>query len=157
MLDDDPPVFENYVHAAYFGPFPHDICDHHLDALSKMWVLADKLIDIKTANLVMDAIHDYYTEMCEFAGSSSFNLVYESTGSGDTVIYSGWAGWFCEDPSEYHFELYRDIAVEYMAIQSKSLELSKTFKDIFGETLVCHMPPSRRYHLRDLERTPSSK
>jgi len=177
-LDEDQEVFENYYDCVYEGdlnPRPwyffdydenYEIDNSHLDALTKMWVLADKLIDTETANLVMDQIHWYCNLMDDFAGPDSFNLVYDSTVSDsplrafmcDLVIYEGGADFFGnEDSSEYHVEFYRDVAVRLIRITNENGKSSKTFKDVFGEGGFphSHMPCSDRYHLRDP--TPSRK
>jgi hypothetical protein len=174
--DDDPEVFENYMRCVYSGdldPHPYDssdgsnsIDDGHLDALSKIWVLADKLIDLQTANMNMDEIYNYCNKMEDFARNSSFNLVYDSTVSDsplrmfmrDTVIYNhhGIVGFFeHEDPSDYHVEFYRDIAVRLMCITNENRKSSRTFKGIFGGGVPSHMPPSNHYHLHGP--APSSK
>jgi hypothetical protein len=123
--DDDPEVFENYMRCVYSGdldPFPyerHGLDDAHVNALIKMWVLADKLLDPKTANLVMDKIVKFCAALIEFRDISCFKLAYSSTAKGSPlrsffcvmVLCQDISGLF-DDPNELPPEFFHDMAVE---------------------------------------------
>ena len=159
--DDDPEVFENYMRCVYFGdldPYPYErlgLDDAHVNALIKMWVLADKLLDPKTANLVMDKIVNFCAALIGFPDISCFNLAYSSTAKGSPLRSFFCAMVLCEDmwgvfddPNELPPDFFLDMAVELIRMKKES-HGNGIINRVVGTTISCL--PLCRWHQHDGE------
>jgi hypothetical protein len=103
-----------------------------LTALIKLFVLADTLIDSKTANLVIDRIFAYGIETKNIPTHEQVNLGYTSTASGnplrallrDFIVYNGREDYIAsaKDSSALHADFCYHIAAEYLKIKHSNLE-----------------------------------
>jgi hypothetical protein len=165
--DDDPEVFENYMRCVYSGdldPFPYErlgLDDAHVNALIKMWVLADKLLDPKTANLVMDKIVNFCAALIEFPDISCFKLAYSSTAKGSPLRSFFCAMVLCEDmwgvfddPNELPPDFFLDMAVELIRMKKES-HGNGIINRVVGTTISCL--PLCRWHQHDGEKCKPSR
>jgi hypothetical protein len=131
LEDDDPEVFANYVRGIYLNlidVLPQDRENSDLGSLIRLYVLADKLCDLKSANMVVDRLVCYSDETKSIPGAEEIELAYNSTASGsplkavfcDYFIHESGSGFFNDqDVSKIPREFYHDIAVRYLNIKSK--------------------------------------
>lgn len=133
--DDDPEVFENYMRCVYSGdldPFPyerHGFEDAHAKALIKVWVLADKLVDSETTNLVMDKLVEFCTGMYEFPDVSCFNLAYGFTARGSPLRSFLCVLVLCQDqnghfhnPDHLPADFFHDLGIELARMKREAYD-----------------------------------
>jgi hypothetical protein len=104
-----------------------DLTGDHLTALIKLYVLADTLIDLKTANMVVDRIFAYALETKSLPSHDQVNLAYSSTALGnplrsilrDFIVYNGHLDYLAhvKDSSTLHSDFCYDIAAEYLRVK----------------------------------------
>lgn len=144
LLNDDPEVFTNYMRCVYLGDVSPLLKGQnwgekgsqvHFQALIMIFVLADRLCDLLTANIVTAEIIDFSGRMGMLPDSTATNLVYASTASTnplralmrDYCVYEAGIVQFAgEMSSKSHTELFPDVVVEHVKIKSKSLESMTT-------------------------------
>jgi hypothetical protein len=127
-----------------------------------MWVLADKLADLETANRVMDKFVHFCTGMDEFPDTRCFKLVYDSTIKGSPLKSFLCALVICQDvvggldePGDVPPEFFQDMAVELCRMKN-DLFCNGNVKRVVGVDIP-DLPLSR-WHMHDGgERTPSNK
>lgn len=86
LADDDPAVFVDYARCVYFNKtlerpayYGNEESGGHLVRQVKLWLLADKLDDPMTANLVTDNIVGYSLETSLAPNPKAVNFAYNST------------------------------------------------------------------------------
>jgi len=126
--DDDPEVFAIYMRCVYLGnvnflPDPKEI---DFIPLIKAYVIADKLGDLMTANMIIDRIISYSDEVNMLAGVDQVELLYNFTASGsplralvcDHFIHEADSQYLLKgDLSEIDREFFQDIALRYLSIK----------------------------------------
>jgi hypothetical protein len=104
--------------------------ERHFRALIMLHVLADKLGDLLTANLIMAQIISFSDGSRSLPSIASINLAYASTVEAsplrlfplDQFIYEAETNYFDgEKLSQYPAEFFRDIAVEYVAVKHNTI------------------------------------
>lgn len=98
LEDDDPEVFSTYLHCVYFNEVvlpkasdlhPFEICEQEVhqdfEALVSTYVLADKLRDPITANIVTDEILRVCHETHRIPSAKAVTIAYESTTKEDVL------------------------------------------------------------------------
>jgi hypothetical protein len=148
--DDTPEVFASYMRCVYLGlvtPISDDgDLTHDWDtSLVGLYVLADKLDDLTTANLVIDRLVSLSDETDLLLSSPAVNLVYSSTTSGsplralirDQFVYEAGIDYFDTEPNMkriFHCDFFRDIAAEYLRIKNTAMEQrpADTIKNVFN-------------------------
>lgn len=127
--------------------------EQRMDALVKTYLLADKLQDLQTANLVIDEI----VYSCDAAGfnvsARMARLVYESTVHPnpmrkllrDTLVHETYSGqyMFLHD-SVYPIELARDAAVEFLRL--KDVNCAKSIQSVYSNVDVAKGKDKCYYH-----------
>ena len=100
--------------------------DQHFRVLAQLYLLAEKLQDIKTANLVMDEIQRFSSKERANADDEIISLVYEATVRGnllrkwlrDTQVYHTLStDYMLLHAGECPREFYRDVAVEFLRLK----------------------------------------
>ncbi|KAF2122077.1 hypothetical protein BDV96DRAFT_483324 [Lophiotrema nucula] len=92
LPEDDPKIFELYLHAIYRGELPtleddpeiDSTTEHEYETLCKLFVLAEKLVDGKTKNLVIRAIfaateQRHVDGIIRYPDSNSVTIAFEGT------------------------------------------------------------------------------
>jgi hypothetical protein len=129
--------------------------DEHFQMLVELYLLTDRLQDVKTANVVIDEIVRFSCQEMENPGDRVIHLVYEATVHGnplrkwvrDTQTYdTSSKDHILLHVGEYPAELIRDLAVELMRIRDSDKFVSKLLWRCKSELL-----DRCRYHLHDLE------
>jgi hypothetical protein len=144
--DDDPEVFANYMRSVYLGNanFLPDSEKAGFQPLIKAYVLADKLGDLMTANMVIDRIISYSDEVFRLPSIDEVQLAYSSTASGsplrallcDHFIHE--AGAKCLDDkklSEIDRDFFQDIAVRYLSIKRTRGIVKMSVGDAIGKSI----------------------
>lgn len=99
---------------------------HTFLILAKLYLLADRLQDMKTANLVIDEIICFCTQEGKDPGPGFVRLVYESTVHGhplrkwlrDSCVYDTCSSYYMQlHVSEFHSEFARDVMVEFVRLR----------------------------------------
>ena len=134
LLNDDPEVLTNYMRCVYLGDVSPLLKGQnwgekgsqvHFQALIMIFVLADRLCDLLTANIVTAEIIDFSGRMGMLPDSTATNLVYASTASTnplralmrDYCVYEAGNVQFAgEMSSKYHTEFFPDVVVEHVKI-----------------------------------------
>jgi RNA recognition motif-containing protein len=130
-----------------------DVEDAKIRVLIKLYVLADKLIDLHAANLVIDEMIHLADTFEHLPGSTFTNVVYECTPTGSPlrVLFRDWHlhechyAW-CQDlsPQEESLpvEFLKDLVIETGRIQSKNR--NRTINDVFRTRAISR--PAGHYH-----------
>jgi len=122
-------------------PADSDDLDHSIMKSSRpaqtflidLYLLADKLIDPTTANLVIDKLTDFIGERNEYLNSKVIRFVYRSTtvdsplrrlvrdySTTDDVVEGGSLNYF--QHGEFPPEFVKDVLLEFMAINKRNAE-----------------------------------
>jgi hypothetical protein len=146
-------------------PFDH-ACSDHLLYLAKIWVQADRLQDLVTANSVMDEFTRFSYAKGYNPDDDVINLVYESTVHGsplrmlmrDFYLYSTRSSYYLYPHlASLPAEFYRDIFVEYLRVKENDPN-SQYFKRGLGNTCFESVrdkivDDGCRYHVHDSRQT----
>jgi hypothetical protein len=145
-VDDDPEIFANYMRCVYLGDFEpllkgknwsEEESQDHFHALTKLFVLADKVGDLLTANLITDEIVAYSDQASLIPDGVVIDLAYSSTVSTsplralmrDYFVFEADEIHVDEDiQSKHHTEFFRDIITEYMKVKKRNVESATTVK-----------------------------
>jgi hypothetical protein len=164
--DDDPEVFANYMRSFYLGnaSFLPDSEKAGFQPLIKAYVLADKLGDLMTANMVIDRIITYSDEVFRLPSIDEVHLAYSSTASGsplralfcDHFIHEAGAQYLIDKKlSEIDRDFFQDIAVRYLSIKRTKGIAKMSVGDAFGKSIstndTCHL---FHQHNKNHPRTP---
>jgi hypothetical protein len=146
------------TYAAFINFLPHG--EHTtigaFDALVRLYVLADKLCDLMTSNMVIDRMVRYSDDVNRIPSSSAITLAYDSTASGsplralmcDYFIHEGHARYFeIDKATNYPRDFFQDIAARYLERKFTNESNTATVKDAFRVNVSsrgrCH------YHQHD--------
>jgi hypothetical protein len=160
LEDDDPEVFANYMRCVYADrlPFAKDPEDSYFECLIQLYVLADKLGDLMTANMVMDRLVSLSEEVNLTPNFDDIELSYKFTVSGsplravlrDLLIYEGSETDDKLETSGLLFEFYRDATRELMKInlriQSGEMTFAAAFDAHFSTMGRCHYHQHNKNH-----------
>jgi hypothetical protein len=126
----------------------------HYKALFRLHMLADRLDDLESANLVMDAIVLFGDKHTRVLGSALTTFVYDSTPPNsplrkivrDTIVYESAGREFFDvgDPAELPHELLLDVAKEHHHIKFEQAGPHGTFSSVYNKRLSDF--PKCRYH-----------
>jgi hypothetical protein len=142
--DDDPEVFANYMRSVYLGNanFLPDSKKAGFKPLIKAYVLADKLGDLMTANMIIDRIISYSDDAFTLPNTDEVQLAYSSTTSGsplrallcDHFIHEAGAKYLIDKKlSEVDRDFFQDIAVRYLSIKRTDGIEKVSVGDAFGK------------------------
>jgi hypothetical protein len=148
-------------------PTPYDhACSDHLLYLAKIWVQADSLQDLVTANDVMDEFTRFSYSKGYIPDDDVINLVYESTVHGsplrklmrDFYLYSTRSSYYLlPHLASLPAEFYRDIFFEYLRVKEKEPN-TQYFQRGLGDTCFVSVREKTlddgcRYHVHDSRQT----
>ncbi|KAK4958107.1 hypothetical protein LTR10_004532 [Elasticomyces elasticus] len=103
LPEDKPGIFSDYLQCLYMGTVPKDN-DHERDVFD-LYILADKLGDLKSANTIMDSIIQWYGADDVIPKVSFANYVFGKTASGSKLRALLVDYWVLESTSEsFHTE-----------------------------------------------------
>lgn len=132
LTEHEPEVFAGYMQCVYNGTvtlpeLPDYMGDNSFKGLIMLYLLANKLNDLTTTNLVMDEIIVLSEKVREIPSSYSITLVYKSTAAGsplrklcrDYYVHEA-MDWMLEDSDEgeFHFEFLKDVLLEFRRMSS---------------------------------------
>jgi hypothetical protein len=158
--DDDPAGFSHYARCVYlnnvdFLPHAEESTKPHFTSLLRLYILADRLGDLKTANMVIDRLVSYSDEVKRIPGSDDIRLSYNFTASGsplravlrDQFIHEVSANYFQEHKAaNSHREFLQDIVVGYLDIkETTNVDKSMSVGDAF-RVKVSSMDDGCFYH-----------
>lgn len=149
LENDDPAVFENYMHCIYLGDVTpltggKDLSNaaptRHIQALVRLYVLADSLSDLMTANLVIDKIYEHSRASKVVPNPETISLAYNNTAPGsplramfrDLIIHEASSAYL--DPyqaSDVYVEFYRDFMHEFLTIKFDHSLPEASIRDAF--------------------------
>lgn len=105
LVNDSPKGFADYARFVYFGDIPEApsysefnyMPQAHFSRQIQLYVLAERLRNLRTANLISDEIYTYSRDLCDMPGRDVINEAYGSTQPGsllrallrDMMIYDG--------------------------------------------------------------------
>lgn len=162
LPNDCPHVFVDYARWVYLGAFPFDVhpqaSEDVCSRLVKLYLMADKLGDDKTANVMIDEIFVAGQNGLETYQHEQhlINDVYSSTKPGnhlralftDMMVYGGYIDqWPNESPSGYHHEFNQDILTKLMRIKSSNRE--STVEQAFDPGVLQTKVHNCAYHIHD--------
>jgi hypothetical protein len=143
----------------------HEIADQTYNALIKLYLLADKLQDTTTANMVMDKIEQFYKYEFVHPGNLPVSTAYQSTVEGSPLrklLRNMWL-YDTDSISEKRFgeskfpsEFLHDVLKLYMSIKNLRPKNLDSFSDITANDGLlnkddCAIPVRCRYHQHDDE------
>jgi hypothetical protein len=131
LARDAPPIFADYARFLYFGDIPEATSplgfdfdpQAHFSRQVGLYVLAERLGDLKTANLISDEIYKYSRDLYDLPGKDVINQAYHSTKPGsllrallcDMMIYDGdITQLHNEHPKGYRHEFSEDLPIKLM-------------------------------------------
>lgn len=129
----------------------------HYKALSKLYVLADKLEDLESANVIMDAILLFGDEYARLLHPALTKFVHDSTPPDsplrnivrDTIVHENAGKYFLgvKFPAELPHELLLDVAKEHHHMKFEQAGAHGTFANVYNKRLSDF--PKCRYHQRN--------
>lgn len=176
LTDHDPEDFSNYLQLVYGGGciqpceelsqfakgYPNqavtdvisELGSAHYMALFKLYILADKLEDLKSANLIMDDILLFGGKYTRMLGSMPTNFVYDRTPPNstlrnlirDTMVYENAGRHFLDEPfaDKLPHQLLLDVVKEHRHIKFEQAGPHGSFSDVYEKRLSNF--PKCRYH-----------
>lgn len=143
----------------------HELADQLYNTLIKLYLLADKLQDTTTANMVMDKIEQFYKYERVHPGDFPVSTAYQFTVEGsplrkllrDTWLYdTNFQSEKRFQESEFPSEFLHDVLKLYMSIKNSGPKKLDSFSDITANDGVlnkdeCETPVRCRYHRHDDE------
>jgi hypothetical protein len=162
LVDDDPYIFTAYLNCLYLGADflrkrheentegstpaedgKGNILDHEtLDFLIDLYILADKLLDPITANILIDELITFVSKMSWVPGATTVNFVYNSTVDGsplrrlcqDWQLHECARDWALKDKAEWNLplEFLQDLLVESGRLQVETPW--KPIKKVFAQS-----------------------
>ena len=109
-----------------------------LDIFVDLYLLADRLRDVETANLVMDALIHFREKHNKIFDTDTICRVYDSTAHGnplrklmrDECVYeTNSAAYMCLHVEPRHPEFFRDVMVEFLRL--RDVNLTKKIEDVY--------------------------
>ncbi|KAK5679878.1 hypothetical protein LTS10_007826 [Elasticomyces elasticus] len=146
LPDDKPKVFAEYLHCLYVGSYSMDSTRSRtarketvLIQAIDLYVLADKLGDLETANTVIDSIPGWSDELSWQPTSRTTAHAYAQTSEGsplrsllvDFSIQEGIAADFKGAPTSGPSKFYMDVSHEYLRRVSRKITSGKSFAEVF--------------------------
>jgi hypothetical protein len=129
LANDCPHIFTGYLKFFYFGDVPEapdDCAQGHFIRLIRLYVLAEKLGDFRTANEMSDEIYTHCRDYEALPEEDAINQAYRSTKPGsllrallrDLIIYEGTdKDWYSGQLSEFNREFCDDVLVEVLDVK----------------------------------------
>ena len=174
LTDHDPEDFANYLQLIYGGGCiqPDEeltqyfkdgkpkarsstalkLGNDHYGTLFKLYILADKLEDLKSANLVMNEILRFGDEFGRFLCPPLMKLIYDSTPANsplraiarDTIVYELAGRFMLEEEDLLPYQLLFEIAKEYHRIKFEQDDPQRRLSDACTKKITKF--PKCRYH-----------
>jgi hypothetical protein len=173
LSDHDPQEFSDYLHLVYTGEIIspdakvsqwcdagrsddafEDVCDQlhsHYEALAKMYILADKLEDLTSSNMIMDGIIEFSDRVTRVPEPKLIRYIYDHTPPNsplrtmirDKIIHEVQADHFENlTEADYPQQLLFDIAKEFLKLKSDRVDGGELVSDVYEKYLsernTCH-------------------
>ncbi|KAK5710624.1 hypothetical protein LTR17_018799 [Elasticomyces elasticus] len=157
LPDDDPKIFGAYLLSLYtttITPQAKEAADLW-DELAMLYVLADKLRDLKTANLILEQIMTISDQHKRIAGNKTITKIYANTTDGSplrrlVVDYQLHEPTVMPPSSALHDlpkHYLQDFLTAYLRVKTGA-ELMTSVKDL-GHQQLTKVMPKCRYHQHD--------
>jgi hypothetical protein len=165
LADDSPSTFEEYARYVYFGTVldrPEyedsldykDIVQEHYGQMFRFFLLAEKLGDLKTSNMMLDEIYVYSRDGMSLPGRDVINEAYESTDYGsllrdllrDMMFYEGnYTHWPIGSMRSVHKKFSEAVMIRIMEHKQYGGP-DTSVDDIFGPEVLTQRVARCRYH-----------
>lgn len=143
----------------------YELADLHYNSLIKLYLLADKLRDVTTANIVVDEIERFYRVTEAHPGERPITTAYNSTAKGSPLRKLLRNMWFydtdCESEARFKENVFpneflHDVLKLYMSVKVDGTDEIENFFSISSnegnfEEEECDGPTRCRYHQHDDE------
>ena len=143
----------------------HELADQLYNTLTKLYLLADKLQDTTTANVVMDKMEQFYKYQCVHPGNLPVSTAYQFTVEESPLRKLLRDIWLYDtnlvsikqfQQNEFPSEFLHDVLELYMSIKKSGPEKLDSFYDITANDGSlnkdnCAIPVRCRYHQHDDE------
>ncbi|KAM0710413.1 hypothetical protein Q7P35_002775 [Cladosporium inversicolor] len=142
----------------------YELADSHYSTLINLCLLADKVQDFSTANMVIDKIQQLCNSAIAHPGKQPISIAYQSTVEGSPLRHLLRDMWFYDaspdwsvrfEESGFPHEFLHDNFKSYMRIKSCDNDIDRFLNVANNDDLVdepeCDIPVACRYHQHDDE------
>jgi hypothetical protein len=175
LPNDSPATFCDYARFVYFAQIPDAPSplefdynpQRHFGRQVGLYVLAERLGDLKTANLISEEIYKYSRDLYDLPGKDVINQAYRSTKPGsflralmcDMMIYHGdITRLHNEHPKGYRHEFCEDLLIKLMKVKGRELNSEEMEERIAGCMYHFHDGPKcKRSNSADVDEVISDR
>ncbi|KAK5717564.1 hypothetical protein LTR17_016007 [Elasticomyces elasticus] len=146
LPDDKPEVFSNYLQCLYFDTVRHDGVSAR--AFCEVYILADKLGDLLSANLVITGFIKWSTAIHKIPGSSVARYVFANTPAGsqlrrmivDYIVQEATDKMFSDVALSGDVELCSALLMEFrkLRVENTTRSVSEVFKQLVSDRPKCY-------------------